>query len=127
MVRLSKTFKIIGILLCVFLVYSCAPPREKPNEDEKHTDGSEEMEQALSILERLDLDLNLNDLSAFDSSSENGVADILPDPEDLLALTEDEIEELTEAIDYMEDALALIDDRSEERRVGKECRSRWSP
>ena len=22
---------------------------------------------------------------------------------------------------------ALLDDRSEERRVGKECRSRWSP
>ena len=23
--------------------------------------------------------------------------------------------------------LAVLDDRSEERRVGKECRSRWSP
>ena len=25
------------------------------------------------------------------------------------------------------DAVVLTDDRSEERRVGKECRSRWSP
>ena len=31
--------------------------------------------------------------------------------------------------DYMEDGSLFIDDddRSEERRVGKECRSRWSP
>ena len=27
----------------------------------------------------------------------------------------------------VEDAIKKIDGRSEERRVGKECRSRWSP
>ena len=26
-----------------------------------------------------------------------------------------------------ETAAAVVEDRSEERRVGKECRSRWSP
>ena len=28
---------------------------------------------------------------------------------------------------YMDDFGVRIDERSEERRVGKECRSRWSP
>src|SRR3712207_8454716 len=32
-----------------------------------------------------------------------------------------------EGITYDEQALELIAERSEERRVGKECRSRWSP
>ena len=36
--------------------------------------------------------------------------------------------EVTEARDGMEAvALCRENDRSEERRVGKECRSRWSP
>ena len=30
-------------------------------------------------------------------------------------------------LNAVEAALKLKDDRSEERRVGKECRSRWSP
>ena len=34
--------------------------------------------------------------------------------------------EITESM-AMEDPDLLIDKRSEERRVGKECRSRWSP
>ena len=29
--------------------------------------------------------------------------------------------------DIIKDINSMIDDRSEERRVGKECRSRWSP
>ena len=34
-----------------------------------------------------------------------------------------------EALELLDDEIALIilDVRSEERRVGKECRSRWSP
>ena len=28
---------------------------------------------------------------------------------------------------FLEHATQILDDRSEERRVGKECRSRWSP
>ena len=35
-----------------------------------------------------------------------------------------EIRTVQEAVDYLE---TLKDARSEERRVGKECRSRWSP
>ena len=31
------------------------------------------------------------------------------------------------AIDYIEISSNIDDKRSEERRVGKECRSRWSP
>ena len=39
----------------------------------------------------------------------------------------DRILELTKSVDErtMEDQ--ILDNRSEERRVGKECRSRWSP
>ena len=39
-------------------------------------------------------------------------------------------EELADVVNYcvlMADACGLDLDRSEERRVGKECRSRWSP
>ena len=32
-----------------------------------------------------------------------------------------------EGLLYDEDDRLYVDDRSEERRVGKECRSRWSP
>ena len=46
-------------------------------------------------------------------------------PEDLQEQAEAQREELTEiAAENDED---LIEKRSEERRVGKECRSRWSP
>ena len=37
------------------------------------------------------------------------------------------IEKLDYAINYGADAVYLGMVRSEERRVGKECRSRWSP
>ena len=30
-------------------------------------------------------------------------------------------------LDYLKPEMKLLDIRSEERRVGKECRSRWSP
>ena len=30
-------------------------------------------------------------------------------------------------MDYKKEIIELLDKRSEERRVGKECRSRWSP
>ena len=29
--------------------------------------------------------------------------------------------------EYLLDKVEIVSDRSEERRVGKECRSRWSP
>ena len=45
--------------------------------------------------------------------------------------TRKSIEEVTRRGKYLilriDDRSLLIDDRSEERRVGKECRSRWSP
>ena len=31
------------------------------------------------------------------------------------------------ALDFLMPKITLLGDRSEERRVGKECRSRWSP
>ena len=31
------------------------------------------------------------------------------------------------SIESVEDCIELLGERSEERRVGKECRSRWSP
>mgnify|MGYP006992672349 CR=1 FL=1 len=38
------------------------------------------------------------------------------------------LEELSERLDHkFEQAVNLLYNRSEERRVGKECRSRWSP
>ena len=38
------------------------------------------------------------------------------------------LEDFSEAISLYKDLLTeSTDDRSEERRVGKECRSRWSP
>ena len=51
----------------------------------------------------------------------------------LLLVTADQIEDLNTAeIDFDQTAETLVEiynayDRSEERRVGKECRSRWSP
>ena len=44
-------------------------------------------------------------------------------------LTPDELDALERSIvaEGCRDALVLWNDRSEERRVGKECRSRWSP
>ena len=37
----------------------------------------------------------------------------------------DEVEELQKL--YFYGSVSTLDQRSEERRVGKECRSRWSP
>ena len=34
---------------------------------------------------------------------------------------------IVESVDEMENGKIIIRSRSEERRVGKECRSRWSP
>ena len=42
-----------------------------------------------------------------------------------LELESDEVESVYEQIHAR--GIDLSDDRSEERRVGKECRSRWSP
>src|ERR1035441_2680114 len=36
------------------------------------------------------------------------------------------VAEMGASLDYLNDLKAMIDPRSEERRVGKECRSRWS-
>ena len=41
-------------------------------------------------------------------------------------LQDEVIEEFSDFDDWM-DKYQLLIDRSEERRVGKECRSRWSP
>src|SRR5574337_403515 len=37
------------------------------------------------------------------------------------------ITQITKQVDRADNAIAYISPRSEERRVGKECRSRWSP
>ena len=39
----------------------------------------------------------------------------------------DEFTDVKKAIQIIKDSKTQYDDRSEERRVGKECRSRWSP
>ena len=36
-------------------------------------------------------------------------------------------DEQTQCAALLSEAAVIIDSRSEERRVGKECRSRWSP
>ena len=36
-------------------------------------------------------------------------------------------EKTSEYANYLRQLVSMKDDRSEERRVGKECRSRWSP
>ena len=38
----------------------------------------------------------------------------------------EKFQKINEAYDYLSNELCIIN-RSEERRVGKECRSRWSP
>ena len=46
---------------------------------------------------------------------------------DRLALTEKRVEDMAQGVDDVADLPDPIGKRSEERRVGKECRSRWSP
>src|SRR3712207_9046075 len=48
------------------------------------------------------------------------------DPADDVVLVHDAARPLLDA-DLVEQCIAGLDGRSEERRVGKECRSRWSP
>ena len=48
----------------------------------------------------------------------------------ILELKEENTEKIAkcqEEIEKLERSLSTVDTRSEERRVGKECRSRWSP
>src|SRR3712207_7518034 len=77
-------------------------------------------------------DVCSSDLAAKDESEANGVANLIErrwsrsgsDTADLL------MSRASEALKAKDQALAveLLDRvRSEERRVGKECRSRWSP
>ena len=40
---------------------------------------------------------------------------------------EDEIANAEESVKKLKEQAKIISQRSEERRVGKECRSRWSP
>ena len=37
------------------------------------------------------------------------------------------LSDLRPEFDFTDESLNFIEERSEERRVGKECRSRWSP
>ena len=48
-------------------------------------------------------------------------------PKALNALNEDVLNELEQAFDAVDLSVVRYESRSEERRVGKECRSRWSP
>ncbi len=45
----------------------------------------------------------------------------------ILAGAEEEKQELVEVVEFLKDPRRFVELRSEERRVGKECRSRWSP
>ena len=54
--------------------------------------------------------------------------------EELREMAKEEVEILGQQVEMLEERIKLLllpsdpeDDRSEERRVGKECRSRWSP
>ena len=42
-------------------------------------------------------------------------------------LTEDVVDQLRSVVKKKKEEESLTKERSEERRVGKECRSRWSP
>ena len=46
-------------------------------------------------------------------------------PSDLRKLTESNLQELSNEV--RREMINAVSERSEERRVGKECRSRWSP
>ena len=51
------------------------------------------------------------------------------DTEDAQKIIEERFVAIETSVDYMNKSIdgLVIPDRSEERRVGKECRSRWSP
>src|SRR5256712_9748401 len=79
-----------------------------------------------------------DDLSAGDVSDVEEVVDQSAEMRDLVAdgppgthrevlLALDAIEDAHGADDDREGVAQLVTERSEERRVGKECRSRWSP
>ena len=44
-----------------------------------------------------------------------------------MAILESQIKTANNKVDLLETTNKKMDSRSEERRVGKECRSRWSP
>ena len=54
-------------------------------------------------------------------------ANKLPDDEDMSVVEEESYAYYRRALETGEHIAYLVYDRSEERRVGKECRSRWSP
>ena len=45
----------------------------------------------------------------------------------LIAVADQDTTEAEESLDELEELVKTAGARSEERRVGKECRSRWSP
>ena len=74
-------------------------------------DGLEEAEEAL-------LEANEEDLKAFEEDESRAAM------ADRLRLTPERIADMA---NHIREIAKLRDPRSEERRVGKECRSRWSP
>ena len=70
--------------------------------------------QAYAMVAYLGMSKEVGNLSFYDSSENAGYS-----------LTKPYAEKTAELMDA--EAKRIIDDRSEERRVGKECRSRWSP
>ena len=90
--------KLLSLLMCGLLLFGCG---------DKYDDSA--------------LRNDLNDL-------ENRVTKL----EELCKQMNTNISSLQKIVDALQDNLSIskveqISDRSEERRVGKECRSRWSP
>jgi len=103
--------KIAGVLICILLLLGCAPPREKPNKDEaKHSSGSSDLDDSMDILQRLGLELNLDDIAALGENNDEGVSNLLPDPQALADMSPGEREDLNEAIAGMEQTLNDMDD-----------------
>jgi len=105
MIRLQRKMQFISMLLVLLMAFGCAPPRQKPNDEEVNTGGSDEIETALRVFEDLGLELPLNDLSAF-SENTNQDFTFLPDPNDLIS----DKEAINNAIDSLELALANMED-----------------
>ena len=68
---------------------------------------------------------NMEEFAALSGLSRPTVSKYFHDPESVRVTTRARIEAALERFDFRPNVYAM--NRSEERRVGKECRSRWSP
>ena len=75
---------------------------------------------ARKVFSKIDFELYSGDSIAVVGSNGSGKSTLLKVILSLLVPSKGKVE-------YKNDQKVLTDDRSEERRVGKECRSRWSP